>query len=97
VVSPAIAGSTDRLQAWMPSAPQRSFAGIAPDPACEPHALNACAGGEAQATPTPSHEMEFEAPGLYAVTVPRMENALPRCAFPESWHSQILNLEKRSG
>ena len=29
------------------------------------------------------HETEFEAPGLYAVTAPSLENALPRCAFPE--------------
>jgi len=32
---------------------------------------------------SPSRETEFEAPGLYAFTAPRLENALPRCAFPE--------------
>ena len=31
-------------------------------------------------------ETEFEAQGLYAVSAPRLENALPRCAFPEAWH-----------
>ena len=42
-------------------------------------------------------ETEFEAPGLYAVTAPRLENELPRCAFPEGWHCQTLSLATRTG
>ena len=37
------------------------------------------------------HETEFEAPGLYAVTAPSLENALPPCAFPKRLHAQTLS------
>jgi len=52
-------------------------------------------GSKGKGKDRPRHETEFEAPGIYAVSAPRLENALPRCEFPGDWHSQTLSLGTR--